>query len=391
MRAITSLLLTLGLVWGLVPASTAQETPFSPAIVVNDTVVTYYEVDQRTRLLRALGNRSAAVDTVVRDALIEEALMMQEASRRGINLPDANVEEAIERFAEGRGLSVAQLRRNMAREGAEDETLEDLVRARFSWRDAMQARFNSRAAPSDDDVDEAIVLATTEPEREVLLAEIAIPIAERGPEETVALIRRLFAELAGGGDFRAAARTYGRTAAASNDGIVGWVRPATLPSNMRGQVEVLAPGEISAPIPITRGVTILSIYDERFVPSDDAQRVELTYGQVDFTTIDEARAARPEITDCAVAAERGALVGPIALSDVDADLFTTLAQATEGIVSTPVETAAGASLVVLCSRSVDVSQEERRQVTNTLFADRVNTYATGYLQELQSDAVIEQR
>ncbi|MEL7275426.1 MAG: SurA N-terminal domain-containing protein, partial [Pseudomonadota bacterium] len=174
MRAITSLLLTLGLVWGLVPASTAQETPFSPAIVVNDTVVTYYEVDQRTRLLRALGNRSAAVDTVVRDALIEEALMMQEASRRGINLPDANVEEAIERFAEGRGLSVAQLRRNMAREGAEDQTLEDLVRARFSWRDAMQARFNSRAAPSDDDVDEAIVLATTEPEREVLLAEIAI-------------------------------------------------------------------------------------------------------------------------------------------------------------------------------------------------------------------------
>ncbi|MEL6128091.1 MAG: hypothetical protein AAFR57_17140, partial [Pseudomonadota bacterium] len=167
--------------------------------------------------------------------------------------------------------------------------------------------------------------------------------------------------------------------------------PATLPGNMRGQVEVLAPGEITAPIPITRGVTILSIYDERFVPSDDAQRVELTYGQVDFTTIDEARAARPEITDCAVAAERGALVGPIALSDVDTDLFTTLAQATEGIVSTPVETAAGASLVVLCSRSVDVSQEERRQVTNTLFADRVNTYATGYLQELQSDAVIEQR
>ncbi|MEL6677126.1 MAG: peptidylprolyl isomerase [Pseudomonadota bacterium] len=392
MRVTLRLLLAAGLLWGLLPAAAAaQDSPFSPAIVVNDRVITYYEVDQRLRLLRSVGTPGANAEDIVRDSLIEEALMMQEAERRGIELPDSNIEQAIERFAANRNLSPAELRRRMARQGAEQDTLVNLVRAQFSWRDAMQARFNARAAPSDADVDEAIVLATTEPDREVLLAEIAIPIAERGPDETVAFIRQLFAQLANGGDFRAAARTHGRTAAAQNDGIVGWLRPATLPANMRRQVEVLSPGDITAPIPITRGVTILSIYDERFVPSEDAERVELTYGKVDFPDTAAARAARTEITSCETAAERGALVGPLTLSDVDPDLFTTLAQANEGVVSTPVETAEGSSLVILCARNVDVSQEERRNVTNNLFVERVNTYASGYLQELRSQAVIEER
>gem|GEM_PF-6569261 len=52
------------------------------------------------------------------------------------------------------------------------------------------------------------------------------------------------------------------------------------------------------------------------------------------------------------------------------------------------EDARGAVLLMLCARSGETSPEEREAVRQRLFAQRLSSFAQGFIQELRADAVI---
>src|SRR6056297_2478131 len=83
------------------PAGTAAQGLFDPVITVNDSVITRYELKQRTRLLSVL-NAPGDPAKLAREQLIEERLKMGAAEQSGLELSEEGVLAGLKEFA-GRG------------------------------------------------------------------------------------------------------------------------------------------------------------------------------------------------------------------------------------------------------------------------------------------------
>jgi peptidyl-prolyl cis-trans isomerase SurA len=123
----------------------------------------------------------------------------------------------------------------------------------------LAQRFRARATPSEADIDAALEIAGTRPREVLTLAEIALPFAEHGEAETIALADRLAAQIRGGANFADVARQYSRSDTAQNGGLLEPLPPERLPPAFRTQVLLLSPGQVARPIPISGGVAIIKL------------------------------------------------------------------------------------------------------------------------------------
>lgn len=196
----------------------AAQNAYAPAFTVNDSVITHYDIDQRARFLEALGATGDVREMAI-EQLKEDRVKIQAGREAGIELSDEDIAAGIEEFAEQRGITVEDVNRVLAARGIDRQTLRDFVEAGITWRDIVSSRFRSRAMPSATDVAQALELAEGQPVEMVRLAEIAIPFAEHGEAETVALADRLAREIRSGAtSFESAVRRYSRSGSAEQGG-----------------------------------------------------------------------------------------------------------------------------------------------------------------------------
>jgi len=196
----------------------------------------------------------------VGDTLIDRVLLLAEARRRGIE-PDAEKNrEALAAFeARNRGNPRWQERRDqmlplLTRGLEEQSVLERLERA-----------VRETPAPGGEQAREYFDAhhdLFTEPERlrlSVILLKVdpSAPQAERDEAHKQAQIIRQ--RLAEGADFAALARERSGDASAPKGGDMGYVHRGMLPEALHGQLDKLAPGTLSEPIPLLEGVAIFRL------------------------------------------------------------------------------------------------------------------------------------
>jgi peptidyl-prolyl cis-trans isomerase SurA len=251
-------LTTVGLCLALLAGPAAGQTAFSPAITVNNGVITNYDIEQRVLLLDALGANGDLRRLAVQQ-LTEDRVKTQAAEALGIELPEGAIEAGIAEFATTRGLEVEDVTRVLDARGIDPQTMNDFVESGLVWRDVVAQRFRARATPSEADLDAALERAGETPREMLTLAEIALPFAELGEAETTALADRLYRDLVNGANFAAVAREYSRSASAAEGGIIDPLPAGRLPPAFRTQVLLLRPGQVARPVPISGGIAILKL------------------------------------------------------------------------------------------------------------------------------------
>lgn len=247
----------------------AAQNPFSPALTVNDSAITFYDISQRALLIEALGARGDLRAMAV-EQLTEDRVKVQAARVLGIELPEGAVYAGVEEFASQRGLAVDDVFGVLAARNIDQQTMDDFVEAGLLWREVVQSRFRQKALPTEEELDSALDIAANTPVETLQLSEIALPFAERGEQATLDLAERLSRDLARGGDFAAAARQYSRSSTAAQGGRLEPVAAAALPPAIRAQVLLLQPGGVTRPIPIGGGVAILKLSQVVQQPRDVA-------------------------------------------------------------------------------------------------------------------------
>lgn len=256
------------------------QNPFSPAIMVNDSVVTRYDIDQRIKLLEALG-ASGDLRKLAVQQLTEDRVKLQAADAMEIELPEGAIEAGIDEFATSRGLTMDDVQLALDARDIDQQTLNDFVESGLLWREVVGTRFRARATPTDTDLDAALEIAANTPQEMLTLAEIALPYAELGPQETDALAERVYRQAAGGANFAALAGQYSRSGTAERGGVLDPVPASNLPPAFRTEVLLLRPGQVTRPLPIAGGVAIIKLVSIRQAPpqpiddSDPAVREQL--------------------------------------------------------------------------------------------------------------------
>lgn len=262
---------------GLERGALAAENPYAPAMTVNQAVITNYDIEQRTRLIDAMGG-TGDLRSIAIEQLTEDRVKVQAGEAMGIDLGEDAVETGIAQFAQQRGLAPEDVTRVLEARDIDRQSMADFVEAGMMWREVLIQRFRARATPTEEDIDQALAVQARQPKEMVRLAELALPFAERGEPETIAFADELYARLSRGGDFAAAAREYSRSATGPEGGALPPMGIDEVPPSVRNQVALMSPGQVTAPTPVAGGLAIiklLSVYEQPPGPAPDADDPEV--------------------------------------------------------------------------------------------------------------------
>lgn len=150
-----ALLLAALLAW---PAGPALGQAVGIAAIVNDELISAWDVDQRFQFYRATGDKSA--DGTLRERslteLINELLMRQEAKRLGVSVEDASVRSAIDARLKPVKSNYGDFDKYLRGKGVRISTLENRMRAQLVWRQVIQRTYRDLVTISETDIDAAV-------------------------------------------------------------------------------------------------------------------------------------------------------------------------------------------------------------------------------------------
>ena len=385
------------------PALSVQAQSFSPAIKVNDQVVTKYELDQRLRMLR-LFRTPGDVVAMAEEQMIDDRLRMQAARQLGISPTEEEIREGMSEFAGRANLTADQFLTALAQGGVAPETFRDFVRAGMAWRAVVQTTFGPRVFVTEQEIDRAISSGGAGGASvQVLMSEVFLPLKPGEEEETRALAERIRRMSADG--FARAAREHSSAPSAKQGGRVNWVPASTLSPQLRGAILSLRPGQISVPIEVNGQIALFLL---RAIEQSDS-RAPSQYSAIEYAAyyipggrsaqaLAQAERVKSRVDTCddlyGVAQGQPPEVldrGTKAPGEIPADIAAELEKLDAGEVSTALTRANGQTLVflMLCGRSFDLSGAVSREgVALDIQNRRLTSFADGYLQQLRSEARI---
>lgn len=145
-RTLGALLIGLTLLAGSVLPATAATKATVNGVSISDT-----QVSLRLKLFQLEG-KSGAKGAL--DELIEEQVMLQEAKRLGINVTDAQVDEAVLQVARNLKMSRDKLIETLQRAAVNIDTLRDRLRANLAWNQVVSSVVAARVQMSDAELDQ---------------------------------------------------------------------------------------------------------------------------------------------------------------------------------------------------------------------------------------------
>ncbi|WP_375186113.1 peptidylprolyl isomerase [Pseudooceanicola sp.] len=402
MHILIRLCLTLTLIV-VGPALSVQAQSFSPAIKVNEQVVTEFELEQRERMLR-LFRTPGDIPEQAAEQMIDDRLRMQAARQLGISPSEEEILEGMTEFAGRANLSAEQFLQALQQGGVAPESFRDFVRAGLAWRTVVQARFGPKVQVSEQEIDRAIASGgASGASVQVLMSEIFLPINAENPDETRALANRIRRTNATG--FAQAAREYSSAPSAGQGGRVNWVPASNLSPQLRGAILGLRPGQISAPVEVNGQIALFLL---RAIEQSDS-RAPSNYSAIEYAAyyipggrssqaLAQAEKVRNRVDTCddlyGVAKGQPEEVlerGTKAPGEIPSDIAAELEKLDAGEVSTALTRSNGQTLVflMLCGRSFDLSGAVSREgVALDIQNRRLTSFAQGYLQQLRSEARI---
>ncbi|OYX41866.1 MAG: hypothetical protein B7Z02_14745 [Rhodobacterales bacterium 32-67-9] len=426
----TYLSLALAALMALMTPAQAQSGKFSPAIIVNDSVITQYELDQRIRfltLLRAPGDPVAEAEK----GLTEDRLRSHAAKAAGIVPNEQQIAAGMAEFAGRANLDTEQFLQAIGQAGVVPETFRDFVSAGLAWREVVRARFGQRISITEAEIDRAMsVVAQRGAGPRVLLSEILIPMSPGTAIEVNDLATALSESIRSEAAFAAAARQYSAAPSRAEGGQIGWIPLTNLPPQLRQVIAGLANGQVSPPVPLGSAMGLFRLRGLEQGGEIAAANISVDYAQLMIAggrsaeALNMAERVRGEVDTCddlyRVAKGRPAnelLRETRPMSQVPAEIAAELARLDDNESSTALTRGEALVFLMLCKRSAtlaaggvpavtDVSAPtgdgvpaidptlgfgqgpSRAQVREELINQRLASQADGYLAELRANAII---
>lgn len=389
------LTLILTLCCGLAPTGVLAQSQFSPVITVNGAAITGFEVAQRRKLLelfRTPGN----LDQLATEQLIEDRLKAQELDRQGLQLTDEGLASALEDFAGRANLSFDEFVNVLNQNDVDQATLRDFVKVGVSWRDYVRSRFGSLTDVTEAEIDAALAqTGVAEAGIEVLLSEIIIPAPPPQAAQALATATRI-SQLTSTAAFEAEARQVSALPSKTDGGRLDWLPIGNYPAQLRPIILALAPGQVTAPIPITNGVALFQLRAVRETAVAALAPATIDYAAFAVASQADAQAVKTQIDTCDDL--YGLAQGqPVQVLDrqtlppdqIAQDLALELAKLDVDEVSTAVTRGSSTLVLMLCARTPATAEVvDRDAISNQLRSQRLEGYSNGLLADLKAAATI---
>lgn len=391
-----------------------------PTAIVNDSVITGTDVDQRVALIVAANGVSPTGEELDRlklqvlRGLIDETLEIQEAKTSEITATSAEIQQGFNRVASNFKKTPDELHAYLRQIGSSDRSLDLQIEAELAWSRYLQREVEPFVNVGDREV-QAILdrLKASQGIEEYHLKEIYLSAPADRAQQVRANVQSLMQEIQKGEHPFEYFTQFSEASTRAVGGDLAWVQAAQLPAPLADAAQQLQVGQVAGPIEVPGGYSILYLVDKRQVLTADPRDAKLNLRQltVNFpagTTKEQAATrvaqfaeATQAIRGCGdvtnVASRLGAEVvddDSHTIRDLPPQLQDILLKMSIGQATPPFGSPTeGMRTLVLCGRDDPQGPQlpAPDRVQGQLEQQRVNLRAEQKLRDLRRDAVVEYR
>ena len=397
----------------LAPSSVAQ-TGQGIAAVVNDDIVTTYDLRQRVLFMLATTGVERDQETLQRlqsqalRNLIDEQLQMQEARKFELTVRDEEVNEAVVHLISRNGISPEEVAQTLAGVGVSMETLQNQVRADTAWQRIMHGLFGSRIRISDAQINETMDRLTLNAEKpSYRVAEIYIEATPEigGQEGAMQGAQAMIQQATQGAPFQLLAQQFSSSPSAAKGGDVGWVSAGELRPELDEVLQIMETSSISKPIQVPGGVYVIALVDKRISTPDTLYNLQQVRAEIedgaDFEVAKtKLEAAIPSLNSCDTLKDDVEAVDGVSYLDMGElketamteQIVNALNGVEKGQISPPIEGPGAAVSFFVCDKTVTGENiPTRNQIEDRLIDQQLAQASKRHLRDLRRDASISFR
>ena len=387
--------------------------------IINGEVITQTDIDQRLALLAIANGGQIPSDEIERlraqvlRNLIDETLQIQAARIAEIKITPEDIDKTVARVAANVKQTPDQMESYLKSNGSSMRSIRRQIEGEIAWTRLQRAKIESQVSVGDEEVKSVIdKLNASKGTEEFRVGEIFMSATKDNQAQVLANAARVLEQLKAGASFVGYARQYSEASTAAVGGDLGWVRPEQLPEPLAVTLRTMRPGQVSPPIPVPGGYSILALQDTRKILTADPRNAVLSLKQVSITFPKGAskQQAEPIVARFAAASQNVGGCGgaeriatefngevvqsdQVKLKDLPPALQQMMLPMQVGQATRPFGSLEdGVRILVMCGRDeVDSTAPTYDQVYAQLNEERINLRARRYLRDLRRDAVIDFR
>ena len=390
------------------------------AAIVNDEIISVFDLENRIRLVAATSNLPNRPDVMQRlesqvlRAMIDERLQLQEAERFNVRIGQQEINSTIAGLEKQNNMQRGELVAFLQSRGVDRAALENQIRARLSWLKLVNRKLMREVTVGQDEVKEELNrLKSLQGKPRMHVFEIFLSVDSSEQEQQLQqTAERLVGQIAAGARFQALAREFSQSTSAANGGDLGWVTDGELSDELATTLQRLQPGQISQPVRTLTGFHILYLAERRTGIETSADDITIGHRQLllplptaalpsevesqarladeiakTVNSCDEflqaGRNARAERVEQLQVTTAGSF--PAALRDMVVALAI-------GKPSSPIRTPDGFLIVIVCSRTQsDAGLPTAEAIEERLQREKLDLMVQRYLRDLRRSAYVDLR
>jgi peptidyl-prolyl cis-trans isomerase SurA len=252
---------------------------------VNDDIITQSELDKRIvsakGQLRAVGVETPeekALTEQVLNRLVEERLILQQASVMGMEVDDSALNKALTSIAENNKTDLAGFRQLLEADGYDYIEFREQIRKDMLINQVQQQRVGYNIMVSDEEIDRLVAEMSQKDtaQTQYRVGHILIALPRNPSSEQVQLAQNkannAINALKKSPDFTQVALQYSDSANVLEQADLGWRTRAQLPSLIADMVPQMQVNEISKPIRNNGGLHVIQLLEKRQQVLQSAQQ-----------------------------------------------------------------------------------------------------------------------
>ena len=383
------------------------------AAIVNDEVISKFDVDQRVNLFLVTSGIERTPQNIdglrrqVLRTLIQEKLQLQEARDSEIEISRAEIDAAMQDMASGTNRSLDEVEKFLKENNVHIRTMEDQIEAELAWNRFVRGRFGGQVSIGELEIDETLERAEEAMNQDrVNISEILLLTnnqldGQRLMSEAAQIVQQLRAGI----NFGAVARQFSAASSSASGGNLGWIPVNQLDENIVPIIENMAAGDISDPIETSAGIYIVQLNSKQQSGGIDPMRnlfdlLIITYDNATEGNLAKLESLRDSFTTCknteAKAKEMDARdvtrTGQVELRRFPKNLQSEISTMEAGQLIGPKKNKKITEMVVVCDRKDDQGATiSRDAIENNLYSQRLAIMARRHLRELRRDSIVEYR
>ena len=380
------------------------------AVIVNDEVISRYDVNQRVRLILVTSGIPATEENIKRieeqaiKALIDEKIQIQEAIK--LEVPDSpdEINLMLDNIARGNQTTAEGILESITSQGVNSETLLNQIKSELLWNKIVRGRFGSYINISDEEVN--IIYDRTIQNinnSQYDISEIFIGFEDESEEEEAKeLTERLTEQLKNEIAFEPVAQQFSQAPSSGQGGFIGWVSEGQLDPDIISNIKNLEIGSVSDPIKTVNGYYIIKLNGKSEEGGKNPMKNQYDLISVSFGIEDKIIAK--DFSDNFISCKRldGLLenynqkevnvIGKRLLQELPKELHKELLEKNAGNALSPRFSEENIDIILICDRKDDIGiQVNRDVIEDNIYSQKMGMMSRRHLRDLRRDAVIEYR